>query len=82
MESRHAEQNVLLFYLVYERFKGPASFFAPYFDSVDQPEVTYFWDDKVLDLLLDSEFKTQLYETKKRLTEEYDTYKKIIELYP
>lgn len=73
---------MLLIYLVYERFKGPASFFAPYIDSVDQLEVTYFWDDKILDLLLDSEFKTQLLETKKRLTEEYDMFRKIIELYP
>ena len=49
---------------------------------LSQPEVTYFWDEKVLDMLFDSEFKTQLLIEKAKVLEEFETLQKIIQVYP
>jgi hypothetical protein len=69
-------------FIIYERLKGRESFFHPYFDSVSQPELTYFWDLKTLDTLLNTEFKTKLLAEKAKVAEEFETFSKIVEVYP
>jgi hypothetical protein len=56
--SRNCDHKILVVYLLFERRKGSASFFHPYFESVHQSDLTYFWDESILDKLLPSEFKS------------------------
>jgi hypothetical protein len=80
--TRHNDHNILIVYLIYERSKGSSSFFHPYFDSVRQTDLTYFWDQAYLDKLLPSEFKTLVMLEKSKLPEEYDTFRKLLAVYP
>jgi len=78
LSVKNYETNILFVYLVYERLLGKDSFFHPYFESVSQPDLPYFWDTKTLDLLIPSEFKTNLMIERAKIDEEFDTFCKII----
>jgi hypothetical protein len=82
LSAKSYETNILFVYLIYERLKGKESFFHPFFDSVSQSDLPYFWDDKTLDSLLPTEFKTNLMIERAKIGEEFDTYSKIIQVYP
>jgi hypothetical protein len=78
LSAKNYETNILFVYLVYERLLGKESFFHPFFESVSQPDLPYFWDTKTLDSLLPSEFKTNLMIERAKIDEEFDTFSKII----
>jgi hypothetical protein len=82
LTSKSREQNILLVYLIYERLKGEQSFYHAYFDAVNQFDATYFWDEKVFDTLLNTEFKTAFSLERDQLKEEFETFIKVFQLYP
>ena len=50
----------MIVYLMFERLKGPASFWHPYFDALEMGKPAYLWPPEAIEMCDDPELRLQL----------------------
>ena len=73
--------NVLVVFLMYERSKGPESFWHPYFETVQLVDLPALWEDEDIEKLQDPELVENIKYFKERLGLDWESLKSIIQVY-
>ena len=71
-----------MIYLMYEKLRGHESFYHPYFDMVDSPLPTVYWEEEVLAQCDSSIMIDQFKDNKKLADEQWEKLNNFMAIYP